>query len=76
MQTEDGQVIEPPLFLPDWIIRNRPFHAHLFKEKRAEFFSINDDEALLCAFELTKLEGIIPALESSHAYGSFRQEKI
>jgi tryptophan synthase beta chain len=39
----------------------------LFKNNRAEFFSINDDEALESAFELTKLEGIIPALESSHA---------
>jgi tryptophan synthase beta chain len=53
----------------------------LFKEKRAEFFSINDEEALQSAFELTKLEGIIPALESSHALAvldkkKFREEDI
>ncbi len=63
-------------FLQDWIIRIGPFHAHLFKEKRAEFFSINDDEALQSAFELTKQEGIIPALESSHALAVLDKKKF
>ncbi|MPS66133.1 tryptophan synthase subunit beta [Chryseobacterium sp.] len=68
MQTEDGQVIEPHSISAGLDYPGiGPFHAHLFKEKRAEFFSINDDEALQSAFELTKLEGIIPALESAHA---------
>ncbi|WBV60463.1 tryptophan synthase subunit beta [Chryseobacterium camelliae] len=68
MQTEDGQVIEPHSVSAGLDYPGiGPFHAHLFKEKRAEFFSINDDEALQSAFELTKLEGIIPALESAHA---------
>lgn len=68
MQTEDGQVIEPHSISAGLDYPGiGPFHAHLFKEKRAEFFSINDDEALESAFELTKLEGIIPALESAHA---------
>ncbi|SUX49018.1 Tryptophan synthase beta chain [Chryseobacterium indoltheticum] len=53
-----------------------PFHAHLFKENRAEFFSINDDEALQSAFELTKLEGIIPALESAHALAVLDKKKF
>jgi tryptophan synthase beta chain len=44
-----------------------PLHAHLFKSKRAEFMSATDDESLEAAFELAKLEGIIPALESAHA---------
>jgi tryptophan synthase beta chain len=42
-------------------------HAHLFETGRAEFCPITDDEALKAAFELSKLEGIIPALESAHA---------
>ncbi|SEW30951.1 tryptophan synthase, beta chain [Chryseobacterium wanjuense] len=68
MQTKDGQVIEPHSISAGLDYPGiGPFHANLFKEKRAEFFSINDDEALKSAFELTKLEGIIPALESAHA---------
>ncbi|WP_027378363.1 tryptophan synthase subunit beta [Chryseobacterium daeguense] len=68
MQTNDGQVIEPHSISAGLDYPGiGPFHANLFKEKRAEFFSINDDEALESAFELTKMEGIIPALESAHA---------
>ena len=68
MQTNDGQVIEPHSISAGLDYPGiGPFHANLFKNNRAEFFSINDDEALESAFELTKLEGIIPALESSHA---------
>ena len=44
-----------------------PLISHIAVEDRAEVLSINDDEALRAAFELTRLEGIIPALESSHA---------
>ena len=44
-----------------------PLISHLADQNRAEVLSINDDEALRAAFELTRLEGIIPALESSHA---------
>ena len=68
MQTEHGQVIEPHSISAGLDYPGiGPFHANLFKENRAEFFSVNDDEALKSAFELTKLEGIIPALESAHA---------
>ncbi|MDR2238353.1 MAG: tryptophan synthase subunit beta [Chryseobacterium sp.] len=77
MQTEDGQVIEPHSISAGLDYPGiGPFHAHLFKEKRAEFFSINDDEALKAAFELTRLEGIIPALESSHALAVLDQKKF
>lgn len=77
MQTEDGQVIEPHSISAGLDYPGiGPFHAHLFKEKRAEFFSINDDEALQCAFELTRLEGIIPALESSHALAVLDKKKF
>ena len=77
MQTKDGQVIEPHSISAGLDYPGiGPFHANLFKEKRAEFFSINDDEALESAFELTKLEGIIPALESAHALAVLDKKKF
>ncbi|WP_426277382.1 tryptophan synthase subunit beta [Chryseobacterium sp. S-02] len=77
MQTKDGQVIEPHSISAGLDYPGiGPFHAHLFKEKRAEFFSINDDEALQSAFELTKLEGIIPALESAHALAVLEKKEF
>ena len=68
MQTDDGQIIEPysisaGLDYPG----TGPMHCNLFETGRAQVFAVNDDEALQAAFELTRLEGIIPALESSHA---------
>jgi tryptophan synthase beta chain len=42
-------------------------HANLYVSERAKFEYVKDDEALAACFELCKLEGIIPALESSHA---------
>jgi tryptophan synthase beta chain len=50
-----------------------PIHAHLFSSGRAKFLNATDDEALAAAFELAKLEGIIPALESSHALSALKQ---
>ncbi|MDR6158022.1 tryptophan synthase beta chain [Chryseobacterium sp. SLBN-27] len=68
MQTTDGQVIEPHSISAGLDYPGiGPFHANLFKENRAEFLSITDEEALKAAFQLTKIEGIIPALESAHA---------
>ena len=68
MQTEDGQVIEPHSISAGLDYPGiGPLHAHLFKSKRAIFLSATDEEALNSAFELAKLEGIIPALESAHA---------
>lgn len=68
MQTEDGQVVEPfsisaGLDYPGI----GPQHAHLFASQRGTFLSATDEEAVKAAFELTRLEGIIPALETSHA---------
>lgn len=68
MQTEDGQIVEPysisaGLDYPG----TGPIHCNLHAKGRATVLSINDSEALQAAFELTRLEGIIPALESSHA---------
>ncbi len=77
MQTEDGQIIEPysvsaGLDYPGI----GPLHANLASKKRAEVLAVTDDEALAAALELTRLEGIIPALESAHALGVFGQKKF
>lgn len=68
MQDEDGQVTEPYSISAGLDYPGvGPLHAHLFKTGRARFLNATDDEALEAAFRLTRLEGIIPALESSHA---------
>lgn len=68
MQTADGQVVEPHSISAGLDYPGiGPLHAHLYDSKRGTFLSATDDEALQAAFELAKLEGIIPALESSHA---------
>lgn len=68
MQTEDGQVIEPYSISAGLDYPGiGPQHAHLHKVKRAEYVSITDDEALQACMLLSKLEGIIPAIESAHA---------
>ena len=53
-----------------------PLHAHLHESKRGEFVSITDEEALQAAFQLCRLEGIIPALESSHALAALEKIKF
>jgi tryptophan synthase beta chain len=68
MQTEDGQVIEPHSISAGLDYPGiGPLHAYLFDSGRAKFLNVTDKEALTAAFELAKLEGIIPALESAHA---------
>ncbi|MBK6379979.1 MAG: tryptophan synthase subunit beta [Chitinophagaceae bacterium] len=68
MQTEDGQVTEPHSISAGLDYPGiGPLHAHLFETGRAIFMSATDNKALNAAFELSKLEGIIPALESAHA---------
>ena len=74
MQTEDGQVVEPHSISAGLDYPGiGPLHAHLFDTGRATFLSATDDESLKAAFELTKLEGIIPALESAHAVAALDQ---
>ena len=68
MQTEDGQVIEPHSISAGLDYPGiGPMHANLFAGKRAQFLNATDNEAMEASFELAKMEGIIPALESAHA---------
>ena len=68
MQTDDGQVIEPHSISAGLDYPGiGPLHAHLFHSKRVSFFSIEDQEAMKAGITLSKLEGIIPAIESAHA---------
>lgn len=70
MQDEDGQIIEPYSISAGLDYPGiGPMHANLARQHRATVMAINDDEALRAAYELTRLEGIIPALESAHALG-------
>jgi tryptophan synthase beta chain len=74
MQTEDGQVVEPHSISAGLDYPGiGPLHAHLYASGRATFLSATDEEALAAAFELTRLEGIIPALESAHAVAALSQ---
>jgi tryptophan synthase beta chain len=74
MQTEDGQVIEPHSISAGLDYPGiGPLHAHLYDSGRGIFLHATDEEALQAAFQLAKLEGIIPALESSHALSALRQ---
>ncbi|WP_370097443.1 tryptophan synthase subunit beta [Xanthomarina gelatinilytica] len=75
MQTKDGQITEPYSISAGLDYPGiGPMHAHLYKTGRAEFISITDDEAMKAGLELCKLEGIIPAIESSHALAIFEQK--
>lgn len=68
MQSNDGQITEPYSISAGLDYPGiGPQHAHLFDTGRAQFLSATDKEALDAALQLTQLEGIIPALESSHA---------
>jgi len=68
MQTEDGQVIEPYSISAGLDYPGiGPQHAWLFKSGRGTYVSATDEEAMNAGLLLTKLEGIIPAIESSHA---------
>jgi tryptophan synthase beta chain len=68
MQTEDGQVTEPYSISAGLDYPGiGPMHAHLFATGRVQFMSATDDEAMQAGIELSRTEGIIPAIESAHA---------
>lgn len=69
MQTLDGQIVEPYSISAGLDYPGiGPLHAHLITTGRAEAISVTDEEALNAAFLLTRMEGIIPALETAHAF--------
>ena len=77
MQTDDGQVIEPYSISAGLDYPGiGPMHANMAKQGRSEVLAINDDEAMNAALELTRLEGIIPAIESAHALGVFEKKQF
>jgi tryptophan synthase beta chain len=77
MQTQDGQITEPYSISAGLDYPGiGPMHAHLYKSGRAEFISITDDEAMKAGLELCELEGIIPAIESAHAFAVFDKKKF
>ena len=74
MQNSEGQIIEPYSISAGLDYPGvGPLHAHLFKSGRGKFLGATDKEAMEAAFELTKLEGIIPALESAHALAALKK---
>ena len=77
MQTQDGQITEPYSISAGLDYPGvGPMHAHLFKSGRGEFISVTDDEAMTAGLELSQLEGIIPAIETSHAFAIFDYKKF
>ncbi|MCP9201378.1 tryptophan synthase subunit beta [Gramella sp. GC03-9] len=77
MQTGDGQITEPYSISAGLDYPGvGPMHANLFRSGRGEFISITDEAAMKAGLELAKLEGIIPAIETSHALAIFEDRKF
>jgi len=77
MQTGDGQVIEPYSISAGLDYPGiGPLHAHLFDSKRGDFYAITDEDAMVAGVELSRLEGIIPAIETSHALSVLSKKKF
>lgn len=77
MQTKDGQITEPYSISAGLDYPGvGPMHAHLYTSGRAQFVSITDDDAMKAGLELCQLEGIIPAIESSHALAIFEKQQF
>lgn len=77
MQTPDGQITEPYSISAGLDYPGvGPMHAHLYRSKRAEFFSIADQEAMDWGLTLSQMEGIIPAIETAHAFAILDTQKF
>ncbi len=77
MQTKDGQITEPYSISAGLDYPGiGPLHANLFTSKRAKYLWATDAEVLDAALELTRLEGIIPALESAHALAALKKLQL
>ena len=74
MQNSEGQIVEPHSISAGLDYPGiGPLHAHLHETKRVKFLGATDKEALEAGRELALLEGIIPALESSHALAALKK---
>lgn len=77
MQTEDGQVVEPYSISAGLDYPGiGPLHAHLFDVGRVKFLNVTDDDAMNAGIELSRTEGIIPAIESAHAVAVLKQLEL
>lgn len=77
MQTDDGQITEPYSISAGLDYPGvGPLHAHLFQTGRARFIPVTDDQAMEAGRELARLEGIIPAIETSHALAVLSQGAV
>jgi tryptophan synthase beta subunit len=77
MQSPDGQITEPYSISAGLDYPGvGPMHAHLFETKRAEFISITDDDAMKWGMKMSQIEGIIPAIETAHAFAVLDVKKF
>ena len=77
MQNSDGQITEPYSISAGLDYPGiGPMHANLYTTKRAEFISVTDPDAMEAGLELSQLEGIIPAIETAHAFAIFKERKF
>ena len=77
MQTNDGQITEPYSISAGLDYPGiGPMHANLYTSKRGEFISVDDDEAMAAGLMLSQTEGIIPAIETAHAFAIFENKKF
>ena len=76
MQNDDGQIEEPYSISAGLDYPGiGPIHAHLYKTGRELFYNVTDDESMIAGIELSKLEGIIPAIETAHAFAVLKKIK-
>ena len=77
IQTEDGQIVEPHSISAGLDYPGiGPIHSYLHDTKKAEVVSVTDDEAMQAAYDLSRKEGIIPAIESAHALAYLHKMKF
>ena len=77
MQSPDGQITEPYSISAGLDYPGvGPMHAHLFESKRAQFIAITDDEAMNWGIKMSQTEGLIPAIESAHAFAVLDKKKF
>ena len=77
MQTNDGQITEPYSISAGLDYPGiGPMHANLYTSMRGEFISVDDDEAMAAGLMLSQTEGIIPAIETAHAFAIFENKKF